>query len=123
MIASKKLAPALAAGCTVVLKPSEWAPLTPTEIGNIAQEAGLPPGVLNIVNGFGPTAGKALAGDPRLGKLDLTGGTETGRAVAQVAGRNLTPLQAEFGRQSSGHRLCRRQPGGCGQRLRLLLPL
>ena len=97
MIASKKLAPALAAGCVVVLKPSEWAPLTPTEIGNIALEAGLPPGVLNIVNGFGPTAGKALAGDPRLGKLDLTGGTETGRAVAQVAGQNLTPFQAELG--------------------------
>ena len=97
MIASKKLAPALAAGCVVVLKPSEWAPLTPTEIGNIAQEAGLPPGVLNIVNGFGPTAGKALASDPRLGKLDLTGGTETGRAVAQVAGQNLTPFQAELG--------------------------
>ena len=97
MIAAKKLAPALAAGCTVVLKPSEWAPLTPTEIGNIALEAGLPPGVLNIVNGFGPTAGKSLAGDPRLGKLDLTGGTETGKAVAQVAGSNLTPLQAELG--------------------------
>ena len=97
MIASKKLAPALAAGCVVVLKPSEWAPLTPTEIGNIALEAGLPPGVLNIVNGFGPTAGKALAGDPRLGKLDLTGGTETGRAVGEVVGRNLTPFQAELG--------------------------
>ena len=97
MIASKKLAPALAAGCVVVLKPSEWAPLTPTEIGNIALEAGLPPGVLNIVNGFGPTAGKALAGDQRLGKLDLTGGTETGRAVGAVAGHNLTPFQAELG--------------------------
>ena len=97
MIASKKLAPALAAGCVVVLKPSEWAPLTPTEIGSIALEAGLPPGVLNIVNGFGPTAGKSLAADPRLGKLDLTGGTETGRAVAQVAGQNLTPFQAELG--------------------------
>ncbi len=97
MIASKKLAPALAAGCTIVLKPSEWAPLTPTEIGNIALEAGLPPGVLNIVNGFGPTSGKALASDPRLGKLDLTGGTETGRAVAQIAGANLIPLQFELG--------------------------
>jgi len=97
MIASKKLAPALAAGCTVVLKPSEWAPLTPTEIGKIAIEAGLPPGVLNIVNGFGPTSGKALASDPRLGKLDLTGGTETGRAVAKLAGENLTPLQFELG--------------------------
>jgi len=97
MIASKKLAPALAAGCVVVLKPSEWAPLTPTEIGKIALEAGLPPGVLNIVNGFGPTAGKALAADRRLGKLDLTGGTETGRAVGEVVGRNLTPFQAELG--------------------------
>ena len=97
MIASKKLAPALAAGCVVVLKPSEWAPLTPTEIGNIALEAGLPPGVLNIVNGFGPSAGKALAADRRLGKLDLTGGTETGRAVGEVVGRNLTPFQAELG--------------------------
>ncbi len=97
MIAAKKLAPALAAGCVVALKPSEWAPLTPTEIGRIALEAGLPPGVLNIVNGFGPEAGQALAADPRLGKLDLTGGTETGRAVGQVAGRNLTPFQAELG--------------------------
>ena len=97
MIASKKLAPALAAGCVVVLKPSEWAPLTPTEIGKIALEAGLPPGVLNIVNGFGPSAGKALAADRRLGKLDLTGGTETGRAVGEVVGRNLTPFQAELG--------------------------
>ncbi|MFQ5860826.1 MAG: aldehyde dehydrogenase [Dehalococcoidia bacterium] len=97
MIASKKLAPALAAGCTIVLKPSEWAPLTPTEIGRIALEAGLPPGVLNVVNGFGPISGKALASDPRLGKLDLTGGTETGRAVAQAAGANLTPLQCELG--------------------------
>ena len=97
MIASKKLAPALAAGCVVVLKPSEWAPLTPTEIGNIALEAGLPSGVLNIVNGFGPSAGKALAADRRLGKLDLTGGTETGRAVGEVVGRNLIPFQAELG--------------------------
>ncbi|MFQ6029935.1 MAG: aldehyde dehydrogenase, partial [Dehalococcoidia bacterium] len=97
MIASKKLAPALAAGCTIVLKPSELAPLTPIEIGNIALEAGMPPGVLNIVNGFGPEAGKALASDARLGKLDLTGGTETGRAVAQLAGANLIPLQCELG--------------------------
>lgn len=97
MIASKKLAPALAAGCTIVLKPSEWAPLTPTEIGGIALEAGMPPGVLNVVNGYGPDAGKALASDPRLGKLDLTGGTETGRAVAQLAGANLIPIQCELG--------------------------
>ncbi|MCZ6866101.1 MAG: aldehyde dehydrogenase family protein, partial [Chloroflexi bacterium] len=97
MIASKKLAPALAAGCTIVLKPSEWAPLTPTEIGAIALEAGMPPGVLNVVNGYGPDAGKALASDPRLGKLDLTGGTETGRAVAQLAGANLIPVQCELG--------------------------
>ena len=97
MIASKKIAPALAAGCTVVLKPSELAPLTPTEIGRIALDAGLPPGVLNIVNGFGATSGKALASDSRLGKLDLTGGTETGRAVAQLAGHNLIPLQCELG--------------------------
>lgn len=97
MIASKKLAPALAAGCTVVSKPSELAPLSPSEIGRIALEAGLPAGVLNIVNGFGPTSGKALASDPRLGKLDLTGGTETGRAVAQLAAHNLIPLQCELG--------------------------
>ena len=97
MIASKKVAPALAAGCTIVLKPSEWAPLSPTELGNIALEAGLPKGVLNIVNGLGPVAGKSLAADPRLGKLELTGGTETGRAVAQIAGTNLTPLQFELG--------------------------
>ena len=121
MIASKKLAPALAAGCVVVLKPSEWAPLTPTEIGNIALEAGLPPGVLNIVNGFGPTAGKALAGDRRLGKLDLTGGTETGRAVGEVVGRNLTPLPGGVGRQGAGSRFPGRQPGRRGERVRLRL--
>jgi acyl-CoA reductase-like NAD-dependent aldehyde dehydrogenase len=97
MIASKKVAPALAAGCTIVLKPSEWAPLSPTELGNIALEAGLPPGVLNIINGLGPISGKALASDKRLGKLELTGGTETGRAVGQIAGRNLIPLQFELG--------------------------
>ena len=109
MIASKKLAPALAAGCTVVLKPSEWAPLTPTEIGVIALEAGLPPGVLNIVNGFGPTSGKALASDSRLGKLDLTGGTETGRTVAKLAGENQRTRGSKGFTGPSGSGLTRRR--------------
>jgi acyl-CoA reductase-like NAD-dependent aldehyde dehydrogenase len=97
LITTKKLAPALAAGNTVVIKPSELAPLTVLELARLCAEAGIPEGVVNVVTGFGPTAGKALAEHPGLAKVDLTGGTATGRAVAAAAGRNLARVTAELG--------------------------
>jgi phenylacetaldehyde dehydrogenase len=97
LILMKKLAAALAAGNSVVVKPSELAPVTPLLLAEILLDAGVPPGVLNVVTGFGATAGSALASDPRLGKLDLTGGTPTGRSVAATGGRNLVPVAAELG--------------------------
>jgi acyl-CoA reductase-like NAD-dependent aldehyde dehydrogenase len=96
-IAIKKLAPALAAGNCAVIKPSEYAPVTPIELAHICHRAGLPPGTLNVVNGQGPVAGRALAAHPSLGRIDFTGGTETGRAVAATAGQNLVPVTAELG--------------------------
>ena len=97
LISTKKLAPALAAGNTVVLKPSELAPVTLFELARIFHEAGLPPGVLNVVNGYGPVAGRALAGHPGVRKVDLTGGTETGKAIAKLAADNLTRVTFELG--------------------------
>jgi phenylacetaldehyde dehydrogenase len=97
LILTKKLAPALAAGNTVVVKPSEYTPLTTLELARLALEAGVPAGVFNVVTGLGAEAGAALAGERRLAKLDLTGGTETGRAVARIAGENLVRCNAELG--------------------------
>lgn len=97
LILTKKLAPALAAGNTVVAKPSEYTPLTTLELARIALEAGLPAGVFNVVTGFGAEAGAALCSQPGLGKLDLTGGTETGRAVGRIAGGNLVRFNCELG--------------------------
>lgn len=93
----KKIAPALAAGNSLVVKPSELAPIAVIEIGRILADAGVPPGVVNIVPGFGPTAGKALSEHPGLARLDITGGTPTGRVIAAAAGRNLVPVAAELG--------------------------
>ncbi|HEY0393536.1 MAG TPA: aldehyde dehydrogenase [Candidatus Elarobacter sp.] len=97
LILTKKLAPALAAGNTVVVKPSELTPLTTLVLTQLAHEAGIPAGVFNVVTGFGAEAGAALASDKRLRKLDLTGGTETGRAVAKLAGENLIRVTCELG--------------------------
>lgn len=97
LITAKKLAPALATGNTVVIKPSELAPLTVLELARLCHEAGVPEGVINVVTGLGPTAGKALAEHPGLAKVDLTGGTATGRMVAAAAGRNLARVTAELG--------------------------
>ncbi len=97
LIAMKKVAPALATGNSLVIKPSELAPVAVLELARICTEAGVPKGVINVVPGFGPTAGKALAEHPGLAKLDLTGGTPTGRIVAAVAGRNLIRITAELG--------------------------
>ncbi|MPZ86865.1 MAG: aldehyde dehydrogenase family protein [Nitriliruptorales bacterium] len=97
LITMKKLSAALAAGNSVVIKPSELAPVTPLLLAELLQEAGLPEGVLNVVPGFGSVTGKALTEHPGLGRIDVTGGTETGRLVAAAAGRNLTPVTAELG--------------------------
>jgi acyl-CoA reductase-like NAD-dependent aldehyde dehydrogenase len=101
LILIKKVVPALAAGNTIVVKPSELAPLTALELARMSLEAGLPPGVLNVVPGYGPTAGAALCKDPRVAKLDVTGGTETGKRIAQMAGANLAKISCELGGKAS----------------------
>ncbi|HSB72149.1 MAG TPA: aldehyde dehydrogenase [Candidatus Methylomirabilis sp.] len=97
LIATKKVAPALAAGNTIVLKPSELAPLSVLEFGRICQEAGLPDGVLNIVPGFGATAGQALCEHPGVEKIDFTGSTATGQAIGRLAAQSLKRVSCELG--------------------------
>jgi len=97
LILTKKVAPSMAAGNTMVVKPSELAPITPLMLGEVLQEAGIPDGVYNVVPGFGATAGTALAAHPKIRKIDLTGGTPTGKAVAAIAGGKLARMSAELG--------------------------
>jgi acyl-CoA reductase-like NAD-dependent aldehyde dehydrogenase len=97
LILTKKVAPSLAAGNTMVVKPSELGPITPLMLGEILKEAGVPDGVYNVVPGFGGTAGLALTSHPRIRKIDLTGGTETGKTVASIAAKNLVRVSAELG--------------------------
>jgi aminomuconate-semialdehyde/2-hydroxymuconate-6-semialdehyde dehydrogenase len=100
MLATWKVAPALAAGNTVVLKPSEWSPLTASLLCDIAAGAGLPDGVLNVVQGIGQEAGAALVADPRVRRISFTGSVPTARVIARVAGANLTPVSLELGGKS-----------------------
>jgi acyl-CoA reductase-like NAD-dependent aldehyde dehydrogenase len=100
LLAAYKLAPALACGNTVVLKPSELTPLSALEVGRLALEAGLPPGVLNVVPGYGPTAGAALAGHPGVDKVAFTGSTASGAKVMAAAAANCTKVQLELGGKS-----------------------
>lgn len=95
-----KIAPALATGCTVVLKPSEEASLTVLMLARIMQDCGLPPGVLNVVTGLGPEAGAALAAHPDVDRVAFTGSTGTGRAIAQAAAGNLRRVSLELGGKS-----------------------
>lgn len=97
MIASKSLAPALATGNCVVLKPSEQTPLTALVLGDIAAEAGFPPGVLNVVPGLGPVAGAALCAHPDVAKVTFTGGTEPGRSIAVATARRFAKVTLELG--------------------------
>ncbi|MFG2659675.1 aldehyde dehydrogenase [Streptomyces sp. NPDC048425] len=100
-IASWKVAPALAAGCTVVLKPSENSPLSALQLGRLATEAGLPPGVLNIVTGDGPTAGRAIGLHPDVDVLAFTGSTAVGRHFLHYAAdSNLKRVWLELGGKS-----------------------
>jgi acyl-CoA reductase-like NAD-dependent aldehyde dehydrogenase len=100
LIAVWKIAPALAAGCTVVLKPAEETPLVALRLGELAHEAGIPPGVINILPGDGST-GAALVDDPGVDKIAFTGSTEVGREVGSKAGRNLKRLTLELGGKSA----------------------
>jgi acyl-CoA reductase-like NAD-dependent aldehyde dehydrogenase len=100
-LACWKLGPALAAGCTVVLKPSELTPLTALKLGALALEAGLPPGVLNVVTGYGDPTGEALARHPDVDKLSFTGSGRTARRLLQAsAASNLKKLTLELGGKS-----------------------
>ncbi|MCL6637935.1 MAG: aldehyde dehydrogenase [Alicyclobacillus sp.] len=101
LILAKKLAPALAAGNCVVVKPSEFTPISTLVLAELATQSGLPPGVMNVVTGFGATAGQALSAHPGLSKVDVTGGTETGRKVASAAGANLASVACELGGKAS----------------------
>ena len=100
MMACWKLAPALATGCTVVLKPAEQTPLTALRLAQLIQEAGIPDGVVNIVPGFGETAGAAIAAHPDIDKVAFTGSGETGRLVIKAATGNLKKVSLELGGKS-----------------------
>jgi acyl-CoA reductase-like NAD-dependent aldehyde dehydrogenase len=97
MLSTWKTAPALAAGCTVVLKPAEWSPLSCSLLGELADEAGLPPGVLNVVQGIGEEAGAALVAHPLIRRVSFTGSTETARHIGGAAAANVVPFTAELG--------------------------
>jgi phenylacetaldehyde dehydrogenase len=100
LMAAWKLAPALAAGCTVVLKPAEQTPLSAIRLGELIQEAGIPDGVVNIVPGYGETAGAALAAHPDVDKIAFTGSTEVGKLIVGAAAGNLKKVSLELGGKS-----------------------
>ncbi|HEV2575210.1 MAG TPA: aldehyde dehydrogenase family protein [Beijerinckiaceae bacterium] len=99
MMAVSKIAPALAAGCTVILKPAEQTPLTALRLGELVQEVGFPPGVINIVTGFGE-AGAALVDHPGVDKVSFTGSTEVGKLILKAATGNLKRVTLELGGKS-----------------------
>ena len=105
-----KVAPALAAGNTVVLKPAEFTPLTALLFAEITQEAGLPPGVLNILTGDGAT-GQAIVNHAGVDKIAFTGSTEVGRAIRTATAGSGKKLSLELGRQITLYRVRGRRPG------------
>jgi aldehyde dehydrogenase (NAD+) len=100
LLAARKVAPALAAGNAAILKPAEETPLSALRLGELALEAGLPPGVLNVVPGFGPTAGAALVAHPLVAGIAFTGETTTGQLIMQNAARSLKKISLELGGKS-----------------------
>lgn len=100
LMAAWKLGPALATGCTVVLKPAEQTPLSALRLGELIQEAGFPDGVVNIVTGFGETAGAALAAHPGIDKVAFTGSTEVGKLIVLTASSDLKKVSLELGGKS-----------------------
>src|SRR5579871_688869 len=100
LLATWKLAPALAAGNTVVLKPADTTPITALELVRLMKEVGFPDGVVNVVTGYGPQAGAALVSHPGVAKVSFTGGTETARAIIRGTAQNLARLTLELGGKS-----------------------
>ena len=100
LMAAWKLGPALATGCTVILKPAEQTPLSALRLGELIQEAGIPDGVVNIVPGYGETAGAALAAHPEVDKIAFTGSTEVGKLIVHAATGNLKKVSLELGGKS-----------------------
>jgi aminomuconate-semialdehyde/2-hydroxymuconate-6-semialdehyde dehydrogenase len=100
MLATWRIAPALAAGDTVVLKPAEWTPLTASFFADLTKQAGLPDGVFNMVQGFGAEAGAALVAHPDLSRISFTGSVPTAKTIARAAAENLTPCSFELGGKS-----------------------
>ena len=96
-----KLAPALAAGCTVVAKPSDYSPASAVELAALFDEAGFPPGAFNVVTGFGPAVGRALSAHPDVDKVAFTGSTAVGAEVAKAAAANITGVLLELGGKSA----------------------
>jgi betaine-aldehyde dehydrogenase/5-carboxymethyl-2-hydroxymuconic-semialdehyde dehydrogenase len=97
MLSTWKVAPALAAGNTVILKPAEWSPLSCSLLADLTVEAGFPPGVFNLVQGIGEEVGPPLVGDPRVRRISFTGSPETARHIGRAAAENIVPFTAELG--------------------------
>ncbi|MEE2034262.1 aldehyde dehydrogenase family protein, partial [Rhodococcus chondri] len=97
---AQKIAPALAAGNAVVLKPAEWTPLVSLALGRLIHDTGLPPGLLSVLPGKGSILGDAIVQHPHVGKVSFTGGTRTGRAIAHAAAEKLMPVSLELGGKS-----------------------
>jgi aldehyde dehydrogenase (NAD+) len=95
-----KIVPALATGCTMVLKPAEEAPLAPLRLGELLQECDIPPGVINIVTGYGETAGAAITAHPGIDKVGFTGSTATGQEILRSAAGNMKRVHLELGGKS-----------------------
>jgi acyl-CoA reductase-like NAD-dependent aldehyde dehydrogenase len=100
LMASQKVAPALAAGCTTILKPAEQTPLTAIELARIIEESGVPPGVFNLLTGFGPEAGAPLVAHPGVDKVSFTGSVEVGKIISRSASDTLKRVTLELGGKS-----------------------
>ena len=95
-----KIAPALATGCTIVIKPADETPLSVLKLAELAQEAGYPAGVLNVITGAGSTVGAALSSHPQVNKLTFTGSTKVGQTIGRAAMDNMTRVTLELGGKS-----------------------
>ncbi|MGZ4615074.1 MAG: aldehyde dehydrogenase [Actinomycetes bacterium] len=101
LLLSWKVAPALAAGCTIVAKPSDYTPVSTLVFAELVAEAGFPPGVVNVVTGWGPEVGTALSSHPGVDKIAFTGSTQVGKLIARAAADNLTRVTLELGGKSA----------------------
>src|SRR6185436_8007063 len=100
LMAVNKVGPALAAGCTVVLKPAELAPLSALRLAQLVEEVGFPPGVVNVVTGFGHTAGQALVDHPDINKISFTGSTRVGKSIVTGSAAHMKRITLELGGKS-----------------------